>query len=174
MNSIELKKNAFEYFLFRLNKEYFEDSKEKRIQNAIPLSNVKIMKLLFFCSVLSKEKYLLSVFDNWWALPKGPVESDAYQCLKGVEGKKVKEAAIKYGHSNDSCPIDIHINVRNYIDEAIPKLKDKDLLSHQESQLVEISHKWNCWKHSFIQGLNFGLRANPINVADIKKELIYV
>lgn len=81
------RENIFRYFLYKLNAEYRLSAKEVE-REVSGLSYVKIMKFLFFSSVLEKDPLLgEDNFKNWYALPKGPVEDFCYGILKDGKTK---------------------------------------------------------------------------------------
>lgn len=165
------KEEAFKGFLFLLNKAYQDHSEEILGKRIYPqLSFVEIMKFLFFASVLDKS--LLDVFNNWVALPKGPVESDLYNYLKS------NTTIIQKAHD---------FGVNTYLDEELKKFEYKEKLEHivnldiykiylpqPENILVEKSHEWKAWETPFLNALSRGKRSSPMNISDIKNERCYL
>ena len=77
------KKQAFEYLVFKLVKWY----KSNHNSNINDLSILKVLKLTFFVSAVgttrdTKDTLLDNVFDNYFAMPYGHVESDIYNSIK--------------------------------------------------------------------------------------------
>ena len=73
---------AFDYMLSLFEQWYKEEGKETmNFQNCSKLS---VLKLLFLAAVPKREdsRDLLDVFDNFHALPYGPVESDIYNAIQ--------------------------------------------------------------------------------------------
>jgi uncharacterized phage-associated protein len=118
-----------------------------------------------------------NLFGNWYALPKGPVEDFCYGQIKPPN--TLKSDANKFGTDNDninsldSIKEGLDPKITNAIDEAIQYLK-KNLLLLDEEQLVEISHRWSAWRSAFLNANLRGKNAAPMNIADIKKDPIYI
>ena len=75
------KKLLFEYLVFRLD----EWKKQLNNTNKILLSKLRLQKILFLvcaCDATNENRRLLDVFDNFYALPYGPVEMDIYEAMK--------------------------------------------------------------------------------------------
>lgn len=76
----ESKVEYFEYFVYRLVKDCgLENFKSNDFRY------LKINSLLFYSCAVNSD--LLSVFDNWYALPYGHVEKDIYEYYKNNKGK---------------------------------------------------------------------------------------
>jgi len=87
MAELSKKTQAFEYFVYQLQKWYI--GKYGSFENN-DFSILKVLKLLFFCSAIEAEKdkddTLLDIaFDNFYAMPYGHVESDVYNAIRGGE-----------------------------------------------------------------------------------------
>jgi len=130
------------------------------------------MKLLFFTCVL--EKKLLSTFDEWVALPKGPVEDDSYGFLKVNKGfmQECHESGVS-GNAPDCCTDD---EVTILLKEAISSLKgnENELLRRKEDYLVEVSHRWEAWRKPFMEALKSNRRASAMDTNEILNERCYI
>lgn len=108
MNAIE-KIPYFDYFISQIIFRQFNDNEsdlDHIIRNNIDksgLNKLKLLKLLFFVSVLKvDEKYLLDdIFDNFYAMPYGPVESDVYDNISTLANYIVGNRDIRLKETAD-------------------------------------------------------------------------
>lgn len=99
-------------------------------------------------SSTEQERGLTTIFDKFVAMPYGPVESDIYNFIQN-------NALTKYSITSSQCKIknvntntNLHDNQRQAIDNAIDLLLEKNprILQCQPFELVDITHKWSCWR----------------------------
>lgn len=171
---MDVKSNAFEYFVNKLilwqNGQYSDDN---------DIGILKALKLLFLASTInatknSTESLLDGVFDNFYAMPFGHVESDVYNAIKSKNGfTNLSITNLKSIISNQN--IDIDKVISNKIDLAIEKLKEKNnnLINLTSFELVEISHKWYSWKYFFNKARNSNTYSISIPTSFIKEEEKY-
>ena len=148
VNSIKFK--SFEYLVLR----FIEWDKELNIQSTYQysFSKLKVTKILFFVSAVNAtptSKGLLDIFDNFWAMPFGHVESDIYDSLNesnlfhiSKEGLKTKDADI-HGYFDG-----IDVAKLNLAYQTLKK-KNPQLINLHAFDLVELSHAWQSWKIIF-------------------------
>lgn len=151
---------ALEYMINRFT-EWFTDVSGN--DNYKHFSKLKVLKLLFFVSAINAkegDEGLLDVFDNFVAMPFGPVESDIYN--------QMNIAKIgKYNITDKGMEIDSNANflsldsvTKQMIDSSIDMLKEVNprLICYSAFNLVDLSHKWSCWQVTmdFAQMLNKG------------------
>lgn len=152
--------------------EYFEYATSKLIEWACQSSNrsiqsfesgndfskLKVLKLHFFlCAVNSKTNTLLNVFDSFYAMPYGHVESDIYNAinLKGLKRFDFLDSRISIKcEFIEDLPGSFNQGIADYksqIDSAIEALKNENysLVEYSAMDLVELSHLWTSWKVSF-------------------------
>lgn len=162
-NQLDMDKNLiFEYIVYRL-----DGWKRKICAKQIPaFTKLRLQKILFLIcawNVSKKEPKLLMVFNNFYALPYGPVEMDIYEAMKD-------EHAFKYLHfDGNECVYDtmddsmfqgLSKDARDYVDEAIESFvsEKRDYLTMPVFDLVDITHKWSVWQISMeyakLQGRN--------------------
>lgn len=142
----------FEYLVFRLD----EWNKQLNNTNKIQLSKLRLQKILFLvcaCDATKENFKLLNIFDNFSALPYGPVEIDIYETMKrdnAFEHLHFIENRCVYKDLNESMFETISKDERGWIDDAIQKFKDegKEYLTMPVFDLVEITHKWTVWSIS--------------------------
>lgn len=144
---------AFDYMLSLFEEWYNEENKEqnRKFENSSKLS---MLKLLFLAAAPKEEGAadLLDVFDNFHALPYGPVESDIYNAIQKEELPSyilTERSIIKKEGIELPYQIINFVSVKNAIDAL--KTKNRHLILLNAFDLVEITHKWESWK----QSLNF-------------------
>lgn len=157
----------FDYFISQIIFTQFNDKKSNLdfiIRNNIEhcgLNKLKLLKLLFFASVLKvDEQYLLDdIFDNFYAMPYGPVESDVYNNLSNIanyiiENKNLtlKDSADFAYQNKDKDPL------YSRIDRCVNALYDKNkaLFNMPTFDLVELTHKADSWRIVFAEAQRMG------------------
>lgn len=141
---------AFDYMLSLFENWYNEENKEqnKGFENCSKLS---MLKLLFLTAVPKEEgaRDLLDIFDNFHALPYGPVESDIYNA---IQDKKLPSYIITERSITKKENVTLLYNVDDYslVKDAIDalKMKNRHLILLNAFDLVKITHKWESWKQS--------------------------
>ncbi len=172
--SIKIK--CFEYFISKIIEWYDEISPNKDISS---FTKLKVQKLLFLCSAISissKNKGLLDIFDQFYAMQLGPVESDIYDAMVSNRFETISfeersmriipEGKIDLSQIKEFIP---------KIDSAISKLKDrnKDIVTYSASDLVDITHKWNSWKCAIAIASIIGKRSEKMLIENICKDTPY-
>lgn len=141
---------SFEYILVKLI-EWYSKMEPSDIKLS-SLTRLKVLKLLFFVSSIKQKEGddLLNIFDNFYAMQHGPVESDIYCCMTNklqyfsFEDRNIK---IKKDIDKNSFAI-LTDEQKKILDTAILTLKgsNNDIILYSASQLVSLSHKWESWK----------------------------
>lgn len=153
MNRVK-KMQHFEYLVEKFIDWYKEVSTNKDISYAA-FTRLKLQKLLFLSSAINASKDnpdLLSIFDNFYAMQYGPVESDIYNAMMNDEFTKLsfseKYMKVKEDITNISPKLDK--NIVKMIDNAINQLRlqNDQLIKYPAFQLVEITHKWKSWQNA--------------------------
>lgn len=142
---------AFEYLLTQL----IEWGAEKK--PAVPKSSftrLKALKLLFFTAAVKNEEGgdLLDVFDNFYALPNGPVESDVYNSITSDQLAYYTFKDFSLGTKRQFSDSGLCDDIKARINLAIEVLKKKNgnLVSYRAEDLVALSHSWMSWQHSIL------------------------
>ena len=119
------------------------------------LSKLKLAKLLFFisaASTMSGTPGLLAIFNDFYAMPYGHVESEIQDRI---------EQSVHYDISRNGLTIKAHYSdtennildqgFKNLVNEALQKLKglNSALVLYDPFRLVELSHEWQSWKTVF-------------------------
>lgn len=140
---------AFEYLLTQL----IEWGAEKK--PAVPTSSftrLKALKLLFFTAAVKNEEGgdLLDLFDNFYALPNGPVESDVYNIITSDQLTYYTFKDFSLGRKIPYSDSGLCDDIKARINTAIEALKKKNgnLVSYRAEELVALSHSWMSWQNS--------------------------
>ena len=140
---------AFDYMLSLFEQWYKDEGKESmNFQNCSKLS---VLKLLFLTAAPKREgaRDLLDVFNNFHALPYGPVESDIYNAIQDnrLPSYIVTERSII---KKENVILPYKIEDYTQIKDAVNTLKEKNehLILLNAFSLVEITHKWESWRQS--------------------------
>ncbi len=151
---------AYEYVLKKLL--VWQESSCHISTDKNDISILKSLKLLFFLSAVDTKKdsnnFLLErVFDKFYAMPLGHVESDIYNHIIKSNGKldyyqinDVKTIVID-GQNPGDIDKNLDSEVRIAIDEALIKLQkiNPKLICMPAYALVELSHLWASWKRNY-------------------------
>ena len=137
---------------------------------------LKFLKLVFFVSAArGKESYLIKegVFNNFYALPLGPVESNVYEKIK--KGDFITFSNNKLNIVNPA----LH-NIDNYSDDNNLKKEFNELISINPKliklcsyDLVDLSHKWNSWETAFNIAKENGKKSHKMSNIQIMNDLKY-
>jgi uncharacterized phage-associated protein len=142
---------CFEYMLFQLM-EWYRDLRPS--QNPLnSFTRLKSLKLLFFVATVEASESnegLLSIFDNFYAMGNGPVESDVYNAMV--------ENTMSIFDFSDRCPLQkcevedstfdaIDRDVKEQIQHSIKILRERNpsIILYTPFQLVELSHTRESW-----------------------------
>lgn len=117
-------------------------------------SKLKIFKLLFFVSAVGTDETidgLLNIFNNFHAMPYGPVESDIYNSISKCDRIDVSLNSTKIKVSSpdnyyDSIEAD-QASIENSVE--LLKLANPAIINYSAYDLVELSHQWHSWKSTF-------------------------
>lgn len=178
-DKIYVKNICFEYILYNIINWY----KELRPKDSdlLTLTRLKVLKLLFFISAISEDEKsdLLDVFDNFWAMQHGPVESDIYNSMVNdkflcYSFKLKQNVTIKREFDIKEYKAALE-NYKERIDNSLEILKKKNskLVDCSAFDLVEISHKWNSWKLAMQIAELSGKGSEKMNIIDIRSNIKY-
>lgn len=166
---------CFEYLVSLLIKWHQKQSNEERLYLR-SFSKLKLLKLLFFVAAVdasNENDGLLDIFDNFYAMQHGPVESDVYDAITANETNKyqftdrsIKDANDQFDFSTLSTPI------KNRIEKSLKNLinKNENIILLSAFDLVDLSHKWNCWKISIETAHILNIGSIKMNTEIIKKD----
>lgn len=143
---------CFEYILIQLVEWYSSMNPDDK--ELLSLTRLKVLKLLFFISAVKQDdgSDLLDIFDNYYAMQHGPVESDIYNNMTSklnfysFEGRYIKQTT-----TVNIDKLSLSKEEKDRLDKSIISLKKKNenLILYCASKLVSLSHRWNSWQTSF-------------------------
>ena len=166
------KKYAFEYLLDKLLIWYHE---EEPYRSNASFTRVKVLKLLFFLSVVKQDDNsdLLDVFDNFYAMQHGPVESDIYNYMTSDTFDNFSFSGIYLTRKHSSNEVELPNTLRLKLDGAIAALRivNPKIISSDAFDLVEISHKWESWKHAMKLANLLGKYSYPMSISQLRGEV---
>lgn len=142
----------FEYLVFRLD-QWKNDIEKNGVKVPI-FTKLRLQKILFLVcawNVENTDRKLLKVFNNFFALPYGPVEMDIYEAMKN------DHAFLHIHFHGNECVYDkleasmfssILHDYSNWIDDAIDYFikKHRIYLTMPIFDLVDITHRWSAWR----------------------------
>lgn len=130
--------------------EIMMDEVFKRCSNRSGFTILKSLKLLFFISSVStkSDRNLLRIFNRFVAMPYGPVESDIYNKILVGGLKKYIITPAGCVLKTDYEELCVDEDVREEISNAIDRICEinPSFFEYTAFQLVDISHKWSCWR----------------------------
>jgi uncharacterized phage-associated protein len=156
--------------------EWYDEFPNNKLKEA-NFTILKLIKLNFFVSGIScspSEKGLLGLFDNYYAMPLGHVESDIYKQKDKLSNYRFSGHTILKAGGNIQ-DYDQLGEFKNEIINSIELLKsvNYNLINESANNLVEISHKWYSWKYTFNQAKKIGSKASKIDSSLIQNDLKY-
>lgn len=148
-NSVDIFKNV----VFQLRDLYIEKKgiSPQQFNENNDFNILKLIKLHFFVVAINSDQddELLDL-NEFWAMPYGPVETNVYSRIR--TNKNFKEFIL----SNDSVNFigekpEFNKMLEVKITNSILMLMDLEprLLFTDAGTLVELTHKWNCWKKNY-------------------------
>lgn len=162
----------FEYLVFRLNEWKLKlENKNVKVPAFTKLRLQKILFLVCSWQVTNTNMKLLSVFDNFYALPYGPVEMDIYEAMKNDSFQHICfEGNICICDSLMSTMFaGVSDEHKLYVDETIKHFMDSHFkyLSMPVFDLVELTHRWSAWKITMDIATFFGKKIEKMSVKSI-------
>ena len=169
----------FEYIIKGLINWYTELGEEESTNN---FSVLKSLKLLFFVSAatseLEKKSILLEeVFDDFYAMPYGHVESSVYKQIRQRNGELnvyvISNSCVKVKQDADFSIFDnLDEDIKREIDRSLDYLKSQNklLVKFPPFDLVNLSHAWYSWQKYYKMAQRAGVLSNQIPAEVIKSE----
>lgn len=162
---------AFDYMLSLFEQWYKEEGK-----GAVDFGNcskLSMLKLLFLTAVPKDENPndLLDTFDNFCALPYGPVESDVYNAIQSdkLPSYTITERSIaKKEIAELPYKMEDYISVKDAVNAL--KAKNKNLIFLNAFDLVNITHKWESWKQSITFAKLMDMSSYKMTVESIRND----
>ena len=145
------------------------------INPELELNRYHILKMLFIATV--KENKLLNWlwdwlnFDNFYALPKWPVESDCYNYIYNTPG--IFENIIKNTeYIENQIENEIDEDTKRIIKESTLKL-GYHLYEKDDDYLIEYTHTFESWKNAWLKAKIYWKKAFYIEPNDIINDRAY-
>lgn len=169
---------CFECILYQLINWY----KELRPTDTSLLSftRLKVLKLLFFVSAIQKNEEnrdLLDIFNNFYAMQHGPVESDIYKAMIDDKLPHYSFKSRSIYVVNDIQPQDFQElgEIHNRITTSINLLREtnENIVTYTASQLVDLSHKWESWQLAIHMANAFEKGSEPMDCKLIRSNCQY-
>lgn len=163
----------FEYLVFRLNE--WKSRLEGENIKVPAFTKLRLQKILFLAcawNVDGENPKLLNVFDQFFALPYGPVEMDIYEAMKNTTSFKhicFKGNECLSDNLESSIFISMDSDYRKWIDEAVSDFSDNNrkYLTMPVFDLVELTHKWSVWQIAMQYAKLLGCSKEKITTSDI-------
>lgn len=166
---ITVKIKAFEYWLTQMLQWGSE------LTPRVPISTftrLKALKLLFFTSAIKdgEGNDLLDIFDNFYALPNGPVESDIYNCITADQLTYYTFKDFSFAKKQEFVDNGLSEDLKKRIDIAIAALRKKNerIVTFNAEQLVALSHSWMSWQNAIMIAKVLGKGSYKMDVRQIK------
>lgn len=164
----------FEYIIFKLVEW------EKTIQPNIThpefsFGKLKALKLLFFVvsvDATRTEHKLLDIFNRFYAMTYGPVESEVYNAIQNRKTifYDIKDRITILKSDRDFKLFDkLNNDIKLEINRSVNKLKviNPKIVDLPSYKLVDITHKWPVWKNAMSIANILGRRSEIMEGQDI-------
>lgn len=179
---METKIEIFEFIVHKLKDWFMEKNNIFSLEDfnrKNDFSVLKLIKLHFLVSTIdsAKNDNLLNEF-TFYAMPYGPVETDIYSRIKDNPNfTSFSVDNFKSNFRNDNYIGNWeNINLISTIDQSILKLRDIDdnLINADAGSLVELTHKWNSWKSTYLEARKNGFYSKEIKNENIVNDNKYL
>ena len=168
----------FEYLVFRLDE--WKKKIEKRNEKVPAFTKLRLQKILFLVcawNVDNTNRKLLNVFNQFYALPYGPVEIDIYDAMKSNQSFRhisFNGNECIYSKLVSSMFTSISSVYRKWIDEAVDNFirNDRKYLTMPVFDLVDITHRWTAWKITMEIATFFGNKKEKMSLECICRSSI--
>lgn len=166
---------TFNYIVESLIEWYKEENPKQTLGYKKAFTKLTLLKLLFLVSAISKKEEdisdLLDVFDDFYALPYGPVEIDIYNAINNneipdfeIDGNSLREKKEKSANYSSIDTERIYKNIKCL------KEKNNRLINYSSSELVNLTHRWESWSNAYSFATFLGKLKMPMFVEDIKND----
>lgn len=163
------KKQAFEYLLTQMLKWGEE------MDPAVPVlsfTRLKALKMLFFSAAVKNSQGgdLLDIFDNFYALPNGPVESDIYNSITSDNLTYYTFRDFSFNAKTPYNDEGLSDQLKERIGFAVEALRQKNnkIVTYNAEQLVALSHTWMAWRDSILIARALGKGSYPMDTEKIR------
>ena len=164
-----IKIQAFEYWLTQMLK--WGNDMTPKVPN-YTFTRLKALKLLFFTAAVKDKNGndLLDVFDNFFALPNGPVESDVYNSITADQliyyTFKDFSLAAKQKFDDNGLNQDIKQRIEKSI--AVLRERNEKIVAYNAESLVTLSHTWLSWQNAIMIAKVLGKSSYKMDIGLIR------
>ncbi|MBO9674182.1 MAG: hypothetical protein J7577_12100 [Sphingobacteriaceae bacterium] len=169
-----MKLDLFEIFLDKMVRWYCDrhaiSAEEFYADN--DFSKLKIIKLHFFAC--STDDQALNLFNRFYAMPLGHVESEVYDSLNSMKNFIVDNEKLTLRAGAFSQPAvnqDSYFTVVRMVENL--QMINNGIIDYRPFDLVELSHRWSSWALVFAQAKKSGQFSRPIPKELIEQETKY-
>lgn len=161
----------FEYIIFKL-KEWYEE--KGRLDFCVNMTRVKAHKLLFFCASI-KNPYgedLLDVFDSFYAMSNGFVESDVHLAMVDDSFVNIRFKDRRFSFKTSYFKSNLSNYEKEKIDIAVGCLKavSPKLVWYNAMDLMEMHRLLICWKSCNMTAEALGKNSTKVPLDLIRKD----
>jgi uncharacterized phage-associated protein len=148
------KNQAFNYMITLFKEWHIKETSDNSAYKTA-FSKLSLLKLLFLTAATPNDESsdLLDVFDNFYALPYGPVESDIYKDINAdtISNFTITERAIIEKVAQESGNKELTAAEQLRIKNAVDTLRSKNskLVTLNAFELVNITHRWDSWQSAY-------------------------
>lgn len=172
--------DKLQYFEYVVSKFIAWQKGDNNTSNFSSFTRLKLQKLLFLTAAVNatpESKDLLVVFNNFHALPYGPVESDIYNAMTENRFTNIsfQERHMVIHQQNQNQFGHLDSSILGMIDKATSELriKNEQLINFPASQLVNITHKWKSWQNAMDIARILGSGSAKMSIEDICRDFKY-
>lgn len=180
---MEEKLKYFDYFILRLIKKKSGSDMTNNIYNPKSdspalycFNKLKLLKLLFLVASIkdSSNNDLLEIFNRFYAMPYGPVESDIYENINNIPNFYVLNNRIEV-KPDYNFTYNINDSIFSRINTAIELLDQRNshLIDMSAFDLVELTHKADSWKIVYSNALRLNKNSQLMPIDIIRKTIVY-
>lgn len=169
------KNDIFSYMLTQLVDWYKEVKKVEEEEALNHFSKLSVLKLLFFIAAVpngTEENDLLDIFDDFSALPYGPVESQIYNAICQNKIPKYTIGGRFAALNSEPFSQELSSKITTRINKSITALRflKPELITLGAFELVDETHKWPSWSDSFNLAQILGKESSPMDSDEIRKD----
>ena len=172
----------FEYIVSLLVQWYEQECPVLKGKALSSFTRLKALKLLFLVTAVdaspkAEEDGLLNIFDNFYAMQHGPVESDIYDAMVHHKTSVYEfEGTRTIKKEVDSDPfLGIDEQEKMMLEGSVESLKKKNpnLITYKPFDLVDVTHKWSSWQVAYKVAQFIGKGSERMSIESIKQDNKY-
>lgn len=181
ITKLDKKLRSFEYLLYKFIGWFEKENDINDDSHSLFLAEftrLKVLKLLFLVSAVNEGNDLLSIFDKFYAMRHGPVESEIYDAMVNEKFRFIqfKDRTTSFRQPleswtfDDLTPADIFL-----LDSSVNSLcaKNSSLISYSAMTLVDITHKWISWQSAYMMAQMLNKGSQLMDVSLIREDTKY-